>query len=941
MDKSLNCKLVSFNCRSIKRSVDDVRFLCQSASVIALQETWLFGHDIQFLSGIDKRFGSTGTSAMDSAAGMVSGRPYGGVGLLWNKSVFQNVSVMYCDNPRICGIQIVLGDRSILVFSVYMPTDKMVNLTEFTDCLSSVNAIINSSSVESVYILGDFNAHPNERFYDELMCFCDEQEWSCVDVQLLGVSSGTHTFVSEVHGSRRWLDHCVATKSAVSSILNVYVNYDVYWSDHYPLVIECNLDIVKPKLNFVCKVTNEILWGDRKPEEIGIYTKLCNEKLRAFDFPEEFLSCSDCVCKCIDHKLLIDKLYSEIVNALSVAATESNTVRSRIGKRPVVGWNRYVRDAHREARSKFLMWVWWGKPKNGSIYEEMHGSRSLFKSRLKWCQNHSEQIKMDILATQHAKNDFRNFWKSTNNLNSKPGLPVSVNGINDHGLIANMFREHFTVTSPLGPSQAIGDWGTCGQEIGIRFTAKDVNKAIGSMSRGKSPGHDRLSIEHLKHAGPHLPRVLAMFYNLCIAHSYLPAALMRTVVVPIVKNKTGDISDKSNYRPISLATIVAKVLDSLLNAQLDKHLCLHDNQFGFRPGLSTESAILCLKQTVKYYSVRRTPIYACFLDLSKAFDLVNYEILWQKLKDTGLPEEVTRIFKFWYRNQVNVVRWSETYSQPYRLECGVRQGGLTSPKLFNLYVNALIELLSTTHVGCHIDEVCLNNVSYADDMVLLSASVCGLAKLLSICESYARSHGLIYNVNKSECMVFQAKGKALPSYIPPIKLYGTPLRRVSQFKYLGHMVSFDLKDDADIERERRALSVRANMIARRFARCSVPVKVTLFRAYCTSFYTSSLWVDYTQKQYNALRVQYNNAFRMLLGLPRYCSASGMFADARVDCFYTTMRKRCTSLVRRVRDSSNGILRAFSDRFDCQYLNHCHMVHVLTNRACLRYSFRIR
>ncbi|XP_022827117.1 uncharacterized protein LOC111356862 [Spodoptera litura] len=256
-------------------------------------------------------------------------------------------------------------------------------------------------------------------------------------------------------------------------------------------------------------------------------------------------------------------------------------------------------------------------------------------------------------------------------------------------------------------------------------------------------------------------------------------------------------------------------------------------------------------------------------------------------------------------------------------------GGLTSPRLFNLYVNALIEELSRTHVGCHVGGVCINNISYADDMVLLSASVCGLSRMIGICQQYAEKHGLVYNTKKSECMVFRAK-KRCPAQIPKIILNGHPLKRVDTFKYLGHILTSDLEDDADIERERRALSVRANMIARRFARCSENVKITLFRAFCTSFYTGALWLSYTQKQYSALRVQYNNAFRMLLGLPRFCSASGMFASARVDCFNTIMRKRCTSLVNRVRGSRNSILSAFAERFDCQYMNHCCMVHVLAN-----------
>ncbi|RVE53771.1 hypothetical protein evm_001663 [Chilo suppressalis] len=649
--------------------------------IIALQETWLLPDDIQFLSHINKDFGWTGTSAVDTEAGMLRGRPFGGVALLWDKRIFRNVSIVKCDNPRICAIKVCLGQRSFLVFSVYMPTDKLENITEFTDCLSLVSAIISNDNIETVYILGDFNAHPYEPFFDELSCFCSEQDWVCADTEVLGLNSGAYTYISEAHGCSR----------------------------------------------------------------------------------------------------------------------------------------------------------------TGPVYNEMIESRINFKSRLKWCQNHSEQLKMDMLSSKHSKHDFRKFWKATKSLNGKHSLPVSVDGVNDIKSITDLFREQFTVKSPRCSSHSANNMydmlGPCNREMGTRFLAKDVKNAIQSMSHGKSPGHDGLSIEHLRYAGPHLPRVLAMFYSLCIGHSYLPADLMKTVVVPIVKNKTGDVCDKSNYRPISLATIVAKVLDILLNAQLDDYLILHDNQFEFNI-----------------------------------------------------------ILKFWYENQVNVVRWANTYSQPYRMECGVRQGGLTSPRLFNLYIDALIGELSGSRVGCHIDGTPVNNINYADDMVLLSASVCDITKMLKICENYAREHGLIYNVKKSECMVFKVGGKSSFT-IPSIKLYGTPLQFVDKFKYLGHIVTSDLDDDADIERERRALSVRANMVARRLARSSAEVKRTLFRSYCTNFYTSSLWLHHTQKQYSALSVQYNNAFRVLIGLPRYCSASGMFADAQVDCFFTIMTETMCITVR--------------------------------------------
>ncbi|KAJ2945534.1 hypothetical protein O0L34_g353 [Tuta absoluta] len=234
---------------------------------------------------------------------------------------------------------------------------------------------------------------------------------------------------------------------------------------------------------------------------------------------------------------------------------------------------------------------------------------------------------MDILASHHCKKDFRSFWKTTKKLQIRPGLPVAVDGVSDPKGIADLFRSHFFVKSPLGHSPCAGMVGAGDiiDEVGVKISAKDVGKAIKSISKGKSPGHDGLSIEHLQHAGPHISRVLGMFYTLCIRHSYLPQDLMRTIVVPVVKDKTGDISDKNNYRPISLATIIAKVFDSVLNTQLEKHLNLHSNQFGFRPGLSTESAILCLKHTVKYYLNHKTPVYSCFLDLSK-FHLIWFPI---------------------------------------------------------------------------------------------------------------------------------------------------------------------------------------------------------------------------------------------------------------------------------------------------------------------------
>ncbi|XP_063542683.1 uncharacterized protein LOC134751229 [Cydia strobilella] len=199
-------------------------------------------------------------------------------------------------------------------------------------------------------------------------------------------------------------------------------------------------------------------------------------------------------------------------------------------------------------------------------------------------------------------------------------------------------------------------------------------------------------------------------------------------------------------------------------------------------------------------------------------------------------------------------------------------------------------------------------------MVLLGPSVNSIRQLLALCEGYAAQRGLRYNATKSELVVFKAR-KYNREAVPEITLGGVPLKVVDRVKYLGHMLTSDLSDDPDLERERRAMAVRGNMIARRFARCSNEVKLTLFKAYCQTFYTCSLWVKFTQRAYNAIRVQYNYILRMLLRLARHCSASRMFAEARTDDFFAVRRKRVGSLLSRMRGSSNGLLRALAERLD--------------------------
>ena len=97
------------------------------------------------------------------------------------------------------------------------------------------------------------------------------------------------------------------------------------------------------------------------------------------------------------------------------------------------------------------------------------------------------------------------------------------------------------------------------------------------------------------------------------------------------------------------------------------------------------------------------------------------------------------------------------------------------------------------------------------------------------------------------------------------------------------------------------------MLSRRFRLCSTSVKRTLFLAFCATLYTCELWVNYKKSSIERLRVQYNNAFRSMFGLPRYCSASGMFTEGRIPGFAALIRSRVARMRDRISSSRNILI----------------------------------
>jgi hypothetical protein len=109
--------------------------------------------------------------------------------------------------------------------------------------------------------------------------------------------------------------------------------------------------------------------------------------------------------------------------------------------------------------------------------------------------------------------------------------------------------------------------------------------------------------------------------------------------------------------------------------------------------------IYSLKNVIQYYKEHRSPVFACFLDASKAFDRVNYWTLFSKLIKNGAPLLIVRLLCYWYSTQEMCVKWGSSTSDVFKISNGVRQGGVLSPKLYTFYIHDLSVVLNSLNIA--------------------------------------------------------------------------------------------------------------------------------------------------------------------------------------------------------------------------------------------------
>ena len=171
-----------------------------------------------------------------------------------------------------------------------------------------------------------------------------------------------------------------------------------------------------------------------------------------------------------------------------------------------------------------------------------------------------------------------------------------------------------------------------------KLSVADIKKSVDSLKTGL--GFYGIHSNHFKYLSDFSLTKLRSFLKSCFIHRFIPSDILKTVVRPVIKKKLGSRTDSTNYREIMISSNFYKVFEYCILQFIKKYCRISPLQFWYRENTNTLMPVAILKECIsKFYNDGNT-VYACFLDLSKAFERISHEQLLSKLACTDLPEFV-------------------------------------------------------------------------------------------------------------------------------------------------------------------------------------------------------------------------------------------------------------------------------------------------------------
>ena len=206
----------------------------------------------------------------------------------------------------------------------------------------------------------------------------------------------------------------------------------------------------------------------------------------------------------------------------------------------------------------------------------------------------------------------------------------------------------------------------------------------------------------------------------------IPSTMKMGVLCPLYKGGGKDPLETGSYRGIALTSVWAKLLEILILQRLlpimeDLDLP-HINQTGYRKGNSCADVVFASLEVISQFVNDGDKFYMCLYDLQKAYDSVEYSILFKRLYEAGINSKCWRLIKAWYHQPKCKVKVDGRTSSSFSIERGVRQGSVLSPALFLIVMNPLLQRMQQLRLGATVHSLYAGVFVHADDIRTITSS---------------------------------------------------------------------------------------------------------------------------------------------------------------------------------------------------------------------------
>ena len=344
---------------------------------------------------------------------------------------------------------------------------------------------------------------------------------------------------------------------------------------------------------------------------------------------------------------------------------------------------------------------------------------------------------------------------------------------------------------------------------------------------------------------------------------YVPSGFGQGLIIPIPKssNVSNSRSSKTkDYRGITISPVMSTNFESCILKLFHEFFVSSDFQFGFKKGKGCRDALFTLSETVNYFVCNNSTVNICAVDLSRAFDEIKHDVLFDKLMQKKFPVCIVSTLHDWYSKCFCLVKWGSSFSRLFEISQGVTQGGVLSPLFFAIYVNDVLCKLNTSSMGCYVCGLMISAIMYADDVILLAPSVEVLQKLITLCQSEFETINLKFNVTKCAAMRIGSRYKS--DCFTLEALDGSPIPWVSEMRYLGVMLAQSpyLKVNVHFNKVKFFKSFN-NIYAKLGSQNRVDTLIHLLKTHCLSVLMYNLEsLHLTKTNLNDLQFPINRAY---------------------------------------------------------------------------------